>query len=47
MTLEVFSDENVSVDIQNIKHIQIMTGNQYLTNFCWINRLAPPDRVIT
>ena len=42
MTLEVFSDEKVSVDIQKIKHIQIMTGSQYLKNFCWINVAAPP-----
>jgi len=26
----VFSEENVSVDIQKIKHIQRITGNQYL-----------------
>jgi hypothetical protein len=44
MILEVFSDESISVDIENIKHIQIMTGSQYLTNFCWINVVAPPSQ---
>jgi len=30
----VFSEENVSVDIQKIKHIQSITGSQYLVKFC-------------
>jgi len=29
----VFSEENVSVDIQKIKHIQKITGSQYLMKF--------------
>jgi len=29
----VFSEENVSVDIQEIKHIQSNTGSQYLAKF--------------
>ncbi len=30
----VFSEENVSVDIQKIKPIQSITGSQYLVKFC-------------
>jgi len=29
----VFGEENVSVDIQKIKHIQSITGSQYLVKF--------------
>jgi hypothetical protein len=30
---DVFSEENIPVDIQNITHIQRITGNQNLIKF--------------
>jgi hypothetical protein len=37
---DVFCDENVSVDIQKIRHIHRITGSQYLMEFRWKATLA-------
>ncbi len=44
-TENVFCEENVSVDIQKIKHAHKITGNQYLMKFLEPCFTLPPQEI--
>jgi hypothetical protein len=46
IALEVFAEKNLSIDIQNIKSIQRITGNQFFMN-SRSNSVAPHSKDVS